>query len=124
MGIIYEESSIWLFLLVTCILGGTAAWMSGRAVANGWQPLPQLIFYLLLLGVAVRFIHHALFGGTMFSVHYYVTDMIVLMILGLLGFRYTRTSQMVTQYRWMYERTGPLTWRERQPSGAANLKTR
>jgi Domain of unknown function (DUF6867) len=124
MGIIYEESSIWLFLLVTCILGGTAAWMSGRAVANGWQPLPQLIFYLLLLGVAVRFIHHALFGGTMFSVHYYVADMIVLMILGLLGFRYTRTSQMVTQYRWMYERTGPLTWRERQPSGAADLKTR
>ena len=124
MGIIYEESSIWLFLLVTCILGGTAAWMSGRAVANGWQPLPQLIFYILLLGVAVRFIHHALFGGTMFSAHYYVADTIVLMILGLLGFRYTRASQMVTQYRWMYERTGPLTWRERQPSGAADLKTR
>jgi hypothetical protein len=24
-----------------------------------------------------------------------------------------RTTQMVTQYRWLYERTSPLTWRDR-----------
>ena len=27
----------------------------------------------------------------------------------------TRAAQMATQYYWLYERTGPLTWRERAP---------
>jgi hypothetical protein len=31
-----------------------------------------------------------------------------------LGFRLMRTKQMVTQYRWLYERTSPLTWRNRR----------
>jgi len=118
MGIIYEEGSVWLFILVTCVLGGTAAWMTGRAAALGWQPFAKLIVFLLLLGVAVRFVHHALFAGTMFSPHYYVADTVVLMIIGLLGFRYTRTNQMVTQYRWIYRRSGPLSWQERGPDGA------
>ena len=33
-GILYEESSVWLFLLVTCVLGGGGAWMTGRACAH------------------------------------------------------------------------------------------
>ena len=37
----------------------------------------------------------------------------ILLISGLLGFRFKRASQMTTQYRWIYERTGPFTWRER-----------
>ena len=28
-GILYEEPSIWLFLLITVIMGGWAAWMTG-----------------------------------------------------------------------------------------------
>ena len=38
---------------------------------------------------------------------------IVLLGAACLGFRMMRTTQMVTQYRWLYERTGPLTWRAR-----------
>jgi hypothetical protein len=30
-----------------------------------------------------------------------------------LSFRVSRTSQMVTQYPWLYERTGLLSWRAR-----------
>jgi hypothetical protein len=26
---------------------------------------------------------------------------------------------MTTQYRWLYERAGPLTWREKPPEPAA-----
>ena len=37
---------------------------------------------LLLLGIAVRFIHHALFEGTMFTLQYYIVDTIVLLIIG------------------------------------------
>jgi hypothetical protein len=40
-----------------------------------------------------------------------VVDTIVLMILGTLGYKYTRTNQMVTQYSWLYEKASPLTWK-------------
>jgi hypothetical protein len=33
------------------------------------------------------------------------------MLLGFLGYRYTRTNQMVTQYSWLYEKVSPLSWR-------------
>ena len=119
-GILYEEPSIWLFLLVTCLLGGGAAWQTGKAVASTWKSWGILAVYILLLGIAVRFIHHALFEGTMFSLHYYIVDTIILLVIAALGFRFTRTSQMVTQYSWLYERTGPMTWRARQPASPAN----
>lgn len=110
-GILYEEPSIWQFFFVTCLLGGGAAWMTGRACAQTWRSYASLILYLLLLGIAVRFIHHALFDGTMLSLQYYIVDTIVLLIIGSLGFRYTRTNQMVTQYHWLYERTSALNWK-------------
>lgn len=112
-GILYEEPSFWLFALVTVILGGWAAWMTGRACALTWRPTWRTILFLLLLTAAVRFIHYALFEGTLLSVRYYLVDAVVVVGIGLLGFRYTRARQMTTQYRWLYERTGPLTWRER-----------
>jgi hypothetical protein len=66
---------------------------------------------MLGLGIGIRFIHHALFTGTMLSLHYYIVDTIVLMILGFLGYQYTRTNQMVTQYNWLYERASLLNWK-------------
>jgi uncharacterized membrane protein len=116
-GILYEEPSIWLFLLITVIIGGWAAWMTGRAMALTWRPFWQLVAYLLILAGAVRFIHFALFEGTLLSLRYYLVDAVVILIIGALGFRYTRARQMTTQYRWLYERTGPFSWRER--AGAA-----
>ena len=66
---------------------------------------------LLLLGIAVRFIHHALFDGTMFSPQYYIVDTVILLVIGIVGYRYTRTDQMVTQYHWLYERASLLSWK-------------
>ncbi|MCB9992870.1 MAG: hypothetical protein H6873_04345 [Hyphomicrobiaceae bacterium] len=112
-GLIYEESSVWSFLFVTILLGGGAAWATGRMAALEWRPYPVLVVQLLLLGLGVRFVHHALFSGSMFSLQYYLVDTLILLVLGSLGFRYTRTSQMVRQYHWLYERVSPLSWRER-----------
>lgn len=112
-GILYEEASVWQFFFVTCLLGGWAAWMTGRACAQTWRPLLSLILYLLILGVAVRFIHHALFGGTMTTLRYYAVDTVVLLVVGIVGYRYTRTRQMVTQYHWLYERVSPFSFREK-----------
>ncbi|MBS7698067.1 MULTISPECIES: DUF6867 family protein [unclassified Chelatococcus] len=117
-GILYEEPSFWLFVLVTCIMGGWAAWMTGRAVARTWGSVAQCIAYLMVLGLGVRFIHFALFNGLLLSIHYYIVDTIVISVIGLAGYRYTRTRQMTTQYRWLYERTSAFSWRERrQDSG-------
>lgn len=112
-GILYEEPSIFLFLLVTVVIGGGAAWLTGRAIAITWRPFWQLVPYALLLGAAVRFLHFALFHGTLLTVHFYLVDTIILFALATIGFRLTRTRQMTTQYRWLYKRTGPFTWRER-----------
>ena len=113
-GILYEEASAWLFILVTVVMGGWAAWMTGRAIALTWRPFWTLLLYLFILGAAVRFIHFALFQGTLLSLHYYLVDAVVILAIGSLGYRYVRARQMTTQYHWLYERTGPLTWRERR----------
>ena len=73
-GILYEEHSAWLFILVTIIMGGAAAWASGRAIALTWRPFWQLFPTLAFLGFAVRFIHFSCFGGTLLTVHFYLVD--------------------------------------------------
>ena len=112
-GILYEEPTMWLFLLITVVLGGGAAWATGRACALTWRPYTVLVVYLLILGFAVRFVHHAVFGGTLLSAHYYAVDALVCLVIGTLGYRFTRTRQMITQYYWLYEPAGPLSWRAR-----------
>lgn len=112
-GILYEEPSAWLFLLVTVVLGGWAAWMTGRAIALAWRPLWQVLLWSLPLALAVRFIHFALFQGTLLSLQFYLVDLVVVAAVAALGYRYVRTRQMTRQYSWLYERTGPLSWREK-----------
>lgn len=112
MGVIWEIS-LPIFLFVTVALGGGAAYLTGRAVAITWRPLAQLIAYMVLLAAAVRFIHFALFHGTLLAPWFYLVDLVVLLALALLGFRVTRTFQMIDQYGWLYERAGPVAWRRR-----------
>lgn len=112
-GILHEESSIWLFLLVTCVMGGWGAWMTGRAMASTWRRYPTLVGYLVILALAVRFIHFALFQGSLLSLHYYLVDLVVVQIIGTLGYRMTRADQMTSRYRWLYLPDGPLFWKDR-----------
>jgi uncharacterized protein DUF6867 len=112
MDWLYEES-FGVFLLVTIILGGGAAALAGRAVAATWRPWWQVAVYMLILGLAVRFIHFSLFGGTLLSPHYYVVDSAFCMAFGFLGFRTARVAQMVRQYGWINEADGPMRWRRR-----------
>jgi hypothetical protein len=111
----YEEDSFGVFVLVTVILGGGAAALSGRAIATTWRPWGQVVAYSFILGAAVRFFHFALFGGTLLSAHYYLVDSAVGLAFGLLGFRAARAAQMVTQYRWINVPDGPLRWRKKPP---------
>ncbi len=112
-GILYEEASLLQFLLVTGVLGGATAWLSGKGAAESWRKMPYVVVYTLLLGVAVRFMHHALFEGTMLSLQFYLVDTIVLLVFSMLGFRYTRARQMSEKYYWLYEKAGPFSWRKK-----------
>jgi hypothetical protein len=113
MGELYETETIWQILFVTGILGGGAAALSGRAIALTWRPYWHVVVYMLLLGAAVRFVHFALFEADLLSLPSYVVDTLYFVALGSLSFRLTRSGQMVRQYPWLYERAGPLAWRER-----------
>jgi hypothetical protein len=114
-GFLHEEGSFGVFVLVTIVLGGGAAALAGRAIAITWRPWWQIVVYMLILAAAVRFIHFALFGGTLSSFHYYVVDGAICMAFGCIGFRAARATQMTTQYRWINQLNGPLRWRRKTP---------
>ena len=118
--LLYEEGSFGVFLLVTVAMGGGAAWLSGRAIAATWRPWWQIVAYMLILGVAVRFIHFALFEGTLLSPYYYLIDAVVCLLFGFFGFRVTRARQMTTQYGFRNVRTGLVSWARRSAASARN----
>ena len=99
--LLYEERFFAIFLLVTVVLGGGAGWLTGRAVALTWQPWWKVVLATLLLGLAVRFIHFSVFGGTFLSPHYYAVDTLIALVFSLAGYRVTRTQQMTRQYGFL-----------------------
>jgi hypothetical protein len=99
-------------ILVTGLLGGGAAWLTGRAIAGTWRAPGHVVGAMLLLGGAARFIHFALFQGNLLSLPSYLSDVCIFLIVGLIAWRATRTAQMVRQYPWLYARSGPLSWRK------------
>ena len=113
MDQLYESETLLNIALVTGVLGGGAAFLAGRAIAQTWRPFWNVLIYMAILGAGVRFVHFALFEATLLSPVSYVADTLYLVLMGALAWRMTRAAQMATQYYWLYERTGPLTWRKR-----------
>ena len=92
------------------------AWMAGKGASESWKNYPAVVLYTVFLSIAVRFIHHALFDGPMFSGNallFYAIDFVVLLVFSTAGFRYTRTNQMVNAYYWLYEKASPFSWKEK-----------
>jgi hypothetical protein len=112
-GILYEEHSAWLFVLITIIMGGAASWQMGRALAKTWKPFVLVPLYVALLNCAVRFVHFALFEGTLLSLHFYAVDYVVLFFLAYVGWRMQRTVQMSSQYAFAFTAVGPFSWRRK-----------
>ena len=95
---LFEPDHFGAFVLVTLILGGGAAWLTGRAIALTWRPWWQVLAYSLFLAAAERFFHFALFDGTLLSPHYYAVDGLLTAFFGFAGLRFTRVRQMRKQY--------------------------
>ena len=113
-GVLWPNSAYGLltFILITLLLGGAGAWAAGRALAQTWRPMQMLLPYMLFLTAGVRFLHYALYGESLLSLHYFLVAYVWTMIVGALGYRAMRAAQMATQYSWTYERAG-LNWRQK-----------
>lgn len=106
------------FVFITGLLGCGCAWLTGRAIALSWRPPLIVAGAALLLTLAVRFVHFALFGVHLTPLTFGV-EFLVLLGVALLAWRRTRAQQMVRQYYWLYEANGPLGWRPRSTGQAA-----
>ncbi len=112
-------TSIAVYIVVVVIIAGFASFMTGQALAGGWRPVGHLIISTLLLGFGSRFLVFALYEGELFSLSGYIIDVVVLLMIGGFAYFFTRARRMVTQYPWLYERTGLFGWRKR---GSTNLR--
>ena len=101
-----------VFIGLTVVLFGGAAFLTGQALAGAWRPVREAMLYSLLLGAGDRFLVFALFKGELLSPYGYVLDTAVIMAICLAAWRFTRAAKMVSQYPWLYRRAGPFGWRE------------
>lgn len=94
-------------------LVGLAAFLAGQAVASNWRSPWLAALYCLLLALGWRFLSYALFGAELLSPRGLLADLLVALAVGLLAYRITYVSRMVSQYPWLYRRRGLLAFEER-----------
>jgi hypothetical protein len=80
------------------IMGGSTAYVAGKAIAETWRPMWHALAYALLIGLTVRFIHFALFEEVLLSLRNYIVDCAILAAAAIAGYLLTRRRQMVSQY--------------------------
>ncbi|CDZ49089.1 MULTISPECIES: DUF6867 family protein [Neorhizobium] len=114
-GLFFESDSGVRYLLrfLVLIIGFWTAWRSGKAAAEGWNGYTTVVVYTLLLGVAMRFLHYALFQGPFISPFYYIIDVAILLVFSSAGFRIRRTRQMVQNYYWLYEPASAFSFKKK-----------
>ena len=114
-------------LALTIVMFGGGGFMMGQALAETWRPWWQLIPYGALLALGNNFLGFALFDGAFFvdslfsknplplseALLEYLFDFVVITAFAALAFRLTQARKMAAQYPWLYERTGPFQWREK-----------
>lgn len=106
------------FIFITIVLMGFAAWMTGQGLARGWKPMWHVLPYGMLLGGADRFLTWGLFNEDKPEILWlfsgYLIDTAIIVAIMFLAYRFTQTGKMVLQYPWLYERSGPFGWRQKQ----------
>ena len=102
-----------VFVGLTLVIMGFAAYMTGMGLANTWRPVWQPVLYSALLGFADRFLTFALFEGELLSLTGYLIDSAALIAISLFAYRSTQARRMVSQYPWLYVRAGLFGWREK-----------
>jgi hypothetical protein len=106
-----------VFIGLTVVLVGGAAWLTGRAIALTWRPIGQVLWACLGLALAARFLTFALFDGPLLSLPGFVVAYLVLTGIALLAYRVTLVARMVRQYPWRYRRVSLFAYVEIEGDG-------
>ena len=110
---LFIEQNWMVFLILNVIMGGGAAFMAGKSLATGWKSLWSVVLYMVPFTAGMRFLNFALFQYELTSLHYYLAHGLLFCAAAYLGYRIKRVSQMTSQYPWLYEKTGPFSWRSK-----------
>jgi len=115
-----------VFIGLTVVLFGFAAFQMGQALASTWRPVWHNVPYGLLLAFADQFLvmrcssttclrssDWALTSGCFSGIAVYI------IAVALFAYRVTLARKMVQQYPWLYLRSGLLSWRERSGNDTA-----
>lgn len=109
----YLGTTVPVFVGLTVIIIGFAAYMTGQALANTWRPVWQVSIFCILLGFGDRFLTYALFEGDLLSPTGYLIDTAVLAVIAHFAFYFSKARKMVSQYPWLYEPAGLFGWRKK-----------
>jgi hypothetical protein len=105
--------SVTVFVGLTLFLFGFAAFLTGQNQASSWKPVRNVILYSVLLGLGQRFLAFALFEEPLVAPVGFVVNTLVIMAIAVLAWRMRIARKMANQYPWLYERSGPFSWREK-----------
>ncbi len=86
------------FLIISLGFGGTAAAMTGRALALSWRSRWQILPAVLVLAATLRFLHYALLQEALLSSAAAAGDFVLLSAIAWLSFAVARKRQMKRQY--------------------------
>ena len=107
------EFHIFEFVLMTVVLFGWCSYQLGKAMANTWQSISLMIFYVFLLTAFDRFLLFALFEQELLSILMFLFDFIVLSLISMTSYRITKIRYMVNQYPWKYQKTGFFSYKNK-----------
>lgn len=114
MNGLYINEAWYQEIFITLILGGGCAWLAGRAIASTWRSVWIAVIAAVPMALAVRFVHFALYNEPLLAPAPWLIETLLMLAVICLSFQRTRAQQMVRQYYWLYESSGPLGWRLRQ----------
>jgi hypothetical protein len=106
-------STLGVFIGLTVMLFGFAAFLTGQAVADTWRPAWQAVVAALGLALTARFLTFALFGGALLSLGAFLIAWVYLAGVAAFAWRATLARKMVRQYPWLFVPHGILGWRQR-----------
>lgn len=138
MHLLYEAgpNGLLVFFFLTLLLGGSAAFATGQALAAAWLPIWRCIPAAALLAATTAFLHYALFEESVIPLKAFAEaasewrfspmDAVtrgaaalrgwafmtaVLAGFTFLGYRLRRKHQMTGLYRFAFAPAGLLSWR-------------
>jgi hypothetical protein len=100
------------FILVSVVLGGGAAFLTGQTIAREWGKERTVVIFALFIALATRFLHYSMFEGIFLAPLGYLIDAVLFTLIGIASYRMMRATRMVMQYPWLYRRDGLFSWRD------------